>query len=30
MATHDDNIVNAMKKRVVAFENKEVISDVKN
>lgn len=30
MATHDDNIVNRLKKRVVAFENKEVISDVQN
>ena len=28
MATHDDNIVNDLKKRVVAFQNKEVVSDV--
>jgi len=28
MATHDENIVNRLKKRVVAFENKEVISDI--
>jgi len=28
MATHDDNIVNDLKKRVIAFENKEIISDV--
>jgi len=30
MATHDENIVNRLKKRVVAFENKEVLSDVQN
>ncbi len=29
MATHDKNIVNAMKKRVVTFDNKKVISDEK-
>jgi ABC-type ATPase involved in cell division len=28
MATHDENIVNRLQKRVIAFENKEVISDV--
>ena len=28
MATHDENVVNRLGKRVVAFENKEVISDV--
>ena len=27
IATHDNNIVNSMKKRVVAFKDKEVISD---
>ncbi len=30
MATHDENIVNRFKKRVIAFENKEVISDIQN
>ncbi len=30
MATHDENIVNRLKKRVVAFENKEVLSDMQN
>jgi cell division transport system ATP-binding protein len=30
MATHDDNIVNSLKKRVISFQNKEVISDQKN
>jgi len=30
MATHDENIVNRLKKRVVAFKDKEVISDVQN
>jgi cell division transport system ATP-binding protein len=30
MATHDENIVNRLKKRVVAFENKEVLSDIQN
>jgi ABC-type ATPase involved in cell division len=28
MATHDENIVNRLKKRVVAFDNKVVISDL--
>ncbi len=27
MATHDENIVNSMKKRVVAFQDKQIISD---
>ncbi len=27
IATHDNNIVNSMKKRVVAFQDKEIISD---
>ena len=30
MATHDENIVNWLKKRVIAFENKEVVSDIQN
>lgn len=30
MATHDENIVNRLKKRVIAFENKEVSFDVQN
>jgi ABC-type ATPase involved in cell division len=30
MATHDENIVNRLKKRVVAFEDKKVISDIEN
>lgn len=30
MATHDENIVNRLKKRVVAFKDKEVISDIQN
>jgi ABC-type ATPase involved in cell division len=29
MATHDSNIVNALNKRVITFEDKKVISDVK-
>ncbi len=29
MATHDENIVNLLEKRVVAFQNKEIISDEK-
>jgi ABC-type ATPase involved in cell division len=29
MATHDENIVNSLKKRVVAFQNREVLSDTK-
>lgn len=28
IATHDKNIVNQMKKRVVTFEGKEIVSDV--
>jgi len=28
MATHDDNIVNSFEKRVIAFQDKKVISDV--
>ena len=28
MATHDDNIVNDLKRRVVTFQNKKVVSDV--
>ena len=30
MATHDENIVNSLKKRVIAFEDKQVVSDVEN
>ena len=30
MATHDENIVNILKKRVVAFQDKKVISDIEN
>jgi cell division transport system ATP-binding protein len=30
MATHDEMIVNTMKKRVIAFENGRVVSDTKN
>ncbi len=30
MATHDENIVNRLKKRVIAFENKEVVYDIQN
>jgi len=30
IATHDKNIVNDLKKRVVVFENREVSSDIKN
>lgn len=30
MATHDSNIVNALSKRVITFQDKKVISDVKN
>ena len=30
MATHDDNIVNDLKKRVVTFQNKVVVSDVEH
>jgi cell division transport system ATP-binding protein len=29
MATHDSNIVDALEKRVIAFEDRKVISDVK-
>jgi cell division transport system ATP-binding protein len=29
MATHDNNIVDALKKRVVAFEDRRIISDEK-
>lgn len=29
IATHDSDIVNRMKKRVIAFENGEIISDVR-
>ena len=29
MATHDTKIVNDLEKRVVAFENKKIISDQK-
>jgi ABC-type ATPase involved in cell division len=28
MATHDKNIVNSLKKRVVTFDNKQVVSDI--
>jgi ABC-type ATPase involved in cell division len=30
MATHDENIVNGLKKRVIAFQDKVVISDVQD
>lgn len=30
MATHDSNIVNSLKKRVIAFQDKKVISDEEN
>ena len=30
MATHDENIVNRLKKRVIAFQDKKVISDIEN
>ena len=30
MATHDANIVNKMKKRVVTFNDRKVMSDVEN
>lgn len=30
MATHDSNIVNSLNKRVIAFQDKKVISDVQN
>jgi ABC-type ATPase involved in cell division len=29
MATHDSNIVDALKKRVIAFESRKIISDTK-
>jgi cell division transport system ATP-binding protein len=29
MATHDKNIVDSLDKRVVAFDNREIISDEK-
>jgi ABC-type ATPase involved in cell division len=29
MATHDSNIVNDLNKRVITFEDKKVVSDVK-
>ena len=28
MATHDENLVNRLQKRVIAFQDKKVISDV--
>jgi ABC-type ATPase involved in cell division len=30
MATHDENVVNRLKKRVIAFQNKEILSDLEN
>lgn len=30
MATHDENIVNSLKKRVITFEDKSIVSDVQN
>ncbi|MDP2395385.1 MAG: hypothetical protein Q8S84_06940 [bacterium] len=30
MASHDSNIVNKLKKRVIAFQNKIVVSDTEN
>ncbi len=30
IATHDQNIVNTMKKRVITFKDKEIFSDIKN
>jgi ABC-type ATPase involved in cell division len=30
MATHDENIVNSLNKRVISFENKVVTSDTEN
>ena len=29
IATHDDTIVNQMKKRVIAFQNGKIISDIR-
>jgi ABC-type ATPase involved in cell division len=28
MATHDSNIVNALNKRVITFQDKKIVSDV--
>jgi ABC-type ATPase involved in cell division len=30
MATHDENIVNLLNKRVVAFQDKKIVSDTEN
>jgi len=30
MATHDETIVNTMKKRVIAFEDGKIVSDTTN
>jgi len=30
MATHDSNIVNALNKRVITFQDRRVVSDVEN
>jgi cell division transport system ATP-binding protein len=30
MATHDSNIVNSLNKRVITFQDRQVLSDIEN